>query len=516
MLALSRLKALLRSARTWIILGIVAPLGMLATSGFMLLDLRQDTRERAQQTAKSLLDVLEGDIARNIELYDLSIQAAADNLRAPGINSVDPALRQLILFDRAATARDMGVMIVVDERGDIVADLDANPPRKGNVADRDYFRAHKLRAGLGLFVGQPLVSRLTGERMLPFSRRITKPDGSFGGVVMGSLKLSFFTRMFSRVDLGRASAINLYLTDGTRVIRQPYVDADIGTNIADAPTFKGFVREHSGHFVKTSVRDGVERLYTFTRVGDLPLILNVALAVDEIEAEWRKKALVIGSVVLVLCGLAVGLAILFGREMRRREAIQAELKALSVTDALTGLPNRRAFETAGRDAWDGGRQTGKPVSLLIVDADHFKRINDRYGHQVGDQVLQGLARCLASSVHRPDDFVGRIGGEEFAILLSSTDQDGAARVAAKIHAEVSSVAVAQAGIAAGAITVSIGLATVSPAGEPPLVPADLYRLADAALYEAKAAGRNRTAVSRPQDTPAGLQKRLLQVVGGGA
>ncbi len=135
-----------RSAKVWIALSVIAPLGMLTASAFMLFDLRQDAWERSEQTSKNLLQVLERDIARNIEMYDLSIQAAADNLKTPGVAEIDPQLRQLILFDRAATARDMGVMLVIDERGDIVADLDAIPPRKGNYADREYFQVHKARA----------------------------------------------------------------------------------------------------------------------------------------------------------------------------------------------------------------------------------------------------------------------------------------------------------------------------------------------------------------------------------
>lgn len=507
------LKPTLRSARIWFALGIVVPLGMLVTSGIMLFDLRQDARERAVQTSKNLLQILETDIARNIALYDLSLQGAVDNLRAPGIDEISPALRQLILFGRAATARDMGVMIILDENADIVADLDSLPPRRGNYADRDYFRAHKARAGLGLFVGQPLISRLTGERMLPFSRRISKPDGSFGGVVMGSIKLSFFTQQFSQVDLGRDGAINLYLEDGTRIVRQPYVEPDIGQNIAGTPIFKGFLRERSGRFVDTSERDGIERLSTFTRVGDLPMILNVALSTHEIELQWRKKALILGGIVLVLCGFAIRLSLLFGRELLRREAVQRDLERLSVTDALTGLPNRRAFEAAESRLWDEASQSGKPLALLLIDADHFKRFNDRYGHQVGDQVLQILAQGLSASVQRPHDFVSRIGGEEFVILLAETDQESASRVAATVHAQVATLALPSAGIGAGAITVSIGLASATPALGQPGHRAELYRLADAALYEAKAGGRNQTRHARPQETPAGLQKRLFQVFG---
>ncbi len=403
----------LRSAKVWIGLSIVAPFGMLAASGFMLFDLKQDAWERAEQTSKNLLQVLERDIARNVEMYDLSLQAAVENSRAPGVAEIDPQLRQLILFDRAATARDMGVMIVIDERGDIVADLDAFPPRKGNYADREYFQVHKARAGLGLYVGRPIVSRLTGERMLPFSRRISKSDGTFGGVVLGSVKLSYFTHLFRQIDLGRDGAINLYLDDGTRIMRHPFNEADIGVNIANSSVFRGFLSEHAGSFVRTSVRDGVQRHYTFTRIGSLPLILNVALSTDEIEAEWRAKAIVIGSAVLVLCGLTVVLSLLFGRELRRREVMEAELERLSQTDALTGLPNRRAFDEAGSHAWEQGRCDNAPLSLLIVDADHFKRFNDRYGHQVGDEVLKGLARCLSASVHRPHDLVCRVGERSF-------------------------------------------------------------------------------------------------------
>ncbi len=502
-----------RSARTWIMLGVLGPLGMLGTSGLMLLDLRQDAWERAEQTSKNLVQVLERDINRNIELYDLSIQAAVDNLATPGLADVSPRLRQLILFDRAATARDMGVMLVIDERGDVVADLDAVPPRKGTYADREYFQVHRHRPGLGLYVGRPIVSRLTGEPMLPFSRRINKPDGTFGGIVLGTVKLTYFAKLFRQINLGRDSAINLYLDDGTRIMRHPFDEADIGVNIAGSPTFDGFLSERSGSFVRVSVRDGIERHYTFTRIGSLPLILNVALSTKTVEADWRVKAVVIGSIVALLCGLTIALSLLFGRELRRREAAQTELQRLSMTDALTGLPNRRAFENAGARAWEEARHHNRSLALLIVDADHFKRFNDRFGHQVGDEVLKVLARGLSASVHRPHDLVCRIGGEEFAVLLPDTERAGALRIAEKIHAEISALSVGAAGIGAGAMTVSIGLAALTPHGAQDAGLTFLYRLADGALYDAKAGGRNQTRCAPSPESPARSSKRLLQVVG---
>ncbi|PIK72282.1 GGDEF domain-containing protein, partial [Methylobacterium frigidaeris] len=109
----SRLTRRLRSARTWIALGVLAPIGMLLTSGLMLLDLRRDAWDKAEQTSKNLLQVIERDIARNVEIFDLSLQAVVDNLRTPGLDAVTPEMRQLVLFDRAGTARDVGVTLVI-------------------------------------------------------------------------------------------------------------------------------------------------------------------------------------------------------------------------------------------------------------------------------------------------------------------------------------------------------------------------------------------------------------------
>lgn len=477
----------LRSARNWIALGVLAPVGMLVLSAIMLLDLRRDAWEKAEQTSKNLLQVIERDIARNIEIIDLSLQAVVDNIKAPGVAEISPALRQLVLFDRATTARDMGVMLVLDENGDSILDSNAVPARRVNNADRGYFQLHQANADLGLHISPPLKSRLLGETVLVLSRRIDRPDGSFGGVVLASLKLSYFSTLFDRIGLGREGGINLYLRDGTRLMRYPAVEADIGANIAGAPTFQRFLTEHSGSFRGLSVRDGVERYYAFTQVGDRPLILNVALGTHEIEAEWQAKAAVLGLAVLVLCGLTVLLSLLFGRELRRSATMQAELAKLARTDSLTGLANRRQFEEAFEREARASARTGRPLALLVIDADHFKTFNDRFGHAVGDAVLRGLADTLMRSVRRPGDLAARIGGEEFAVLMPGTDREGAGRVAAAIHDTTRTLMLPSAGIGPGSVTVSIGLAVSSAGGA-----ADLFRRADAALYEAKSGGRNQT------------------------
>ncbi len=195
-------------------------------------------------------------------------------------------------------------------------------------------------------------------------------------------------------------------------------------------------------------------------------------------------------IVFALCGLTVGLSFLVASELERRNAAEAELAMLSGTDALTVLPNRRAFETAFARAWDEARRPGGSLALLVIDADHFKRYNDRHGHAGGDRVLKALARALASCTHRPGDLVARIGGEEFVVLLPDMEAEGAAQAAERVHAAVANLVVESDGVDMGRVTVSIGLAFGIPrrGGSPD----DLFRLADAALYEAKSTGRNRT------------------------
>ncbi len=500
--------------RRWLALGVLVPFGMLIVSGLMLLDMRKDAWLKAEHTSRNLLQVMERDIARNVEIFDLSLRAVVENLRMPGVAELALELRQLVLFDRAASAKDIGVLLVIDEKGDVAIDAASVVPRKANYLDRDYFQAHKLRNDLGLYIGTPLVSRLTGARMIPLSRRISKPDGSFGGVVLGTMQLSYFSKILSQISLGQDDAINLYHRDGTRIMRHPFVESDIGANIAGASTFDRFAREGRGTFIDTSVRDGVERHYTFTQIGDFPLILNVALATKGIEATWLAKAAVIGTVVLMLCGINFGLSLMFVVELRRRTAVQAQLTWMSRTDFLTGLPNRRRFDEAFAQAWESARWKRTALSLLIIDADHFKRINDRYGHAIGDEVLQKFALRLAVSVHRPEDLVCRIGGEEFVVLLPETEQAGALRIAEKIHEEVSALAVAAAGIAPGTFTVSIGLATLEPERPDLGAPIDLYRLADAALYEAKAGGRNQTRCAEPYAEVVARKRTVLRVLHG--
>lgn len=166
-----------------------------------------------------------------------------------------------------------------------------------------------------------------------------------------------------------------------------------------------------------------------------------------------------------------------------------QLKELSLKDGLTGVSNRRAFDAALSNEWRRACRQGNSISLLLFDIDYFKRFNDTYGHQSGDDCLRRVAVELALFANRPGDCAARYGGEEFVLLLPEATKEDALKIA-----EASLTAVEQLNIAhtsssvAQHVTVSAGLATMSPA--PHQESKELLASADKALYRAKNTGRN--------------------------
>jgi diguanylate cyclase (GGDEF)-like protein len=176
-------------------------------------------------------------------------------------------------------------------------------------------------------------------------------------------------------------------------------------------------------------------------------------------------------------------------EAALREA-NAKLYRLATVDGLTDVPNRRFFDDGLYQAWRRGLRTGETLSLILCDIDHFKRYNDCYGHQKGDEVLQRVAKSIEAAARRTTDLVARYGGEEFVALLPDTDETGALTIARQIQQEVKALVIPfpNSGVAE-TLTLSLGVATMVP--QPDSDPEALIAVADAALYAAKEAGRNR-------------------------
>jgi diguanylate cyclase (GGDEF)-like protein len=171
--------------------------------------------------------------------------------------------------------------------------------------------------------------------------------------------------------------------------------------------------------------------------------------------------------------------------------MEDELRHAAVTDALTGVLNRRGFEEALRQTTAFARRYGHPLSVIAMDLDHFKKVNDLHGHSGGDAVLNAAASLVMQELRSETDFVGRVGGEEFTLLLPHTNAEGAAALAERIRGRLEQHPLIVKG-APVRLTASFGVRQLADDH-------DIDRLlteADKALYRAKRAGRNRVAVSR--------------------
>ncbi|NVD98386.1 GGDEF domain-containing protein [Massilia sp. BJB1822] len=189
-------------------------------------------------------------------------------------------------------------------------------------------------------------------------------------------------------------------------------------------------------------------------------------------------------------------SIAVGREkLLRQQAL--ELRSQSFSDGLTGVANRRHFDVAIDKELRRAKRNGSPLSLLMIDIDHFKNFNDHYGHQRGDECLVRVASALSGMLQRAADLIARYGGEEFVLILPDTNAEQAAHMAEVLRARVIALHIphAASGVELKQVTVSIGVATRTL--EHPAEAQELIGAADRALYDAKRDGRNRIATQAP-------------------
>jgi diguanylate cyclase (GGDEF)-like protein len=231
------------------------------------------------------------------------------------------------------------------------------------------------------------------------------------------------------------------------------------------------------------------------------LVLRLAQQRTAVEEELTSHA---GLYLYMLVGTALAFAFyaaILCRYESRLIHTNADLRELAVTDGLTGLRNSRYFHAWLPQAHASARRTGRPLSLVLVDLDRFKRVNDRWGHPVGDQTLAAAGLAISAAVREGDAPVrleapARVGGEEFAIVLHDTTAEEAALVADRVLAAVRGTSVRLDGGADVRVTASAGVASTE--ADPEETPGSLYVRADRALYAAKRAGRDRTVVSIPE------------------
>lgn len=445
---------------------------------------RRSAWEHAAETLSNLVEAINSDIARNIEQYDLSLQGVVEGLKLPEIDKVSPQLRRAILFDHSANYKYLGAIRILDDAGKTVFDSRGSAPGTEDFSPEDLFLVHINVANVGLYISRPFNAR-NGEPVVAFSRRLSAADGSFSGVVVGTLRLAYLRDLFNKVAPSPRSALTLFSTDGTVLMRFPFSAQIIGHSLPNAYVLQEFQKKRSGFYENVALIDGVRRLYTFKQVGNFPLLMTMGLPTDEVYAGWNQDALIIGLLILALCAATIFSAGMLRRELRRRMAAEEKLAVLATTDSLTGLSNRRHFDEVIAREWQRATREQTSIALLMIDADRFKPYNDTHGHQSGDKLLQAIGLSIADRARRATDLGARYGGDEFMLLLPSISGKTALEIAEWIRKTVRDLHLPSEAFPA---TVSVGVAVIMPRFG--MDHRELIDVADKALYAAKANGRD--------------------------
>lgn len=222
-----------------------------------------------------------------------------------------------------------------------------------------------------------------------------------------------------------------------------------------------------------------------------PVVSSLVLLALGLAVQPRQHTLGVVAIVVAFATFAARSVIYlrnFEQAQAALECAQEQLKELSYTDALTRVPNRRAFDHALEQEWRHSTRTGLPLSILLIDVDFFKQLNDITGHQAGDACLIEVAGALRATLPRSTDVLGRYGGDEFAAILPGTDATAAELVAERLCEAIRTLALPHPATASGHVTISVGVG--SGARVTGKHPTSLLAAADSALYKAKAAGRD--------------------------
>ncbi|HEY4065650.1 MAG TPA: sensor domain-containing diguanylate cyclase [Burkholderiaceae bacterium] len=391
---------------------------------------------------------------------------------------------------------------------------------RANVTDREYFSFHAAGPGAqprSLHVSVPVLSRVDRRWYLPISMKLSTPlDAAEPSPRRAAMPMRV---LYAAVGLERLAgehenmrfrpdgAITLVRSDGIILSRAPIDSPFIGRDLSKSRHFEAdYGPNPRGSFVSEGLlTDHVKRLVTFEHLREYPVTVLVSRSYDDVFAAFdarQRTATALNAVLTVIVIVVTAIFVLSRRAQHEMVLVQDDLRRLAATDELTGAMNRRAFMDGAKREFDRARRYDRPTAVLALDIDHFKLVNDDYGHASGDLVLRGcVARWQAAL--RDQDFLGRIGGEEFCIVLPETSDTHAALIAERLRALTGDAPMLDGRCL---VTVSVGWTVIEPADKSW---ADVMERADRALYAAKAAGRNCISPTREQRSAAATSRPQL-------
>lgn len=358
-----------------------------------------------------------------------------------------------------------------------------------DVQDRSYFKTHKPEERNKLHIGDPVHSRVNGRWVIPVSIDLNADVSGFR-MILATIDLPALAGIQENWRISSHGSIVLLRDDGVLLSRTPIDENLLGRNFKGIAGYLEPGKGPKGSYISEfRVYDHVKRIVSYERLNGLGLFVTVTRGYDEALASFYRirNYVLFGATVFTICMLGAVLAI--HRAQNALLRVQQSYQSLALVDDLTKVMNRRAFMGNAEQELAMAKDCAGRLAVLMIDIDHFKLINDRFGHSVGDEVLKSVALLWRSALRR-GDLLGRLGGEEFSVILPGASPALAMDIANRLR--VLSEEKALVGPAEEHLTISIGIAVWE--GGPDSM-RDLLQKADKALYLAKQNGRNRVEFS---------------------
>jgi diguanylate cyclase (GGDEF)-like protein len=468
--------------------------GTLLLLGYQFWMSHSQTLEKAVTNSANLSRVLEVHLDTMLRRADAGLLQIARKVRSDQLFKVTkPSARAdwtAYLEGFKEDFPEVSNFFVFDAEGQLLATSDpAITPF--NIAERFHFQRLSADPKADLVFSDVIISKIDTRPTIAVARGMNDKDGHFNGIVSALVDLDHLQSIFGSLQVGEQGLIALRRSDDNKlVLRYPLRANEFNKPVISALTKRIEMGEKSGTARFFSPVDNVVRVVFFRVLTDYPFYVIVGGAEADIFAHWRRDTLwTILATVMLLALVGLGLRKLWQAELHLRIAIQ-KLDRVAHIDILTNLPNRRNFMTRTEQELLRTLRYGGGLSMLMMDVDNFKTINDRYGHKIGDIVLKELADVCRKAL-REVDIIGRIGGEEFAFALPNTGLTQGIELAERLRIMVEKTVVKTEQGKSIQFTVSIGATTLTD----DISDVDiLLNQADIALYEAKHNGRNRVCI----------------------
>ncbi|MGI4794905.1 MAG: sensor domain-containing diguanylate cyclase [Janthinobacterium lividum] len=298
--------------------------GLCLVSGSMLLDMRREAWKEAVISSRNVVVSEATNIQQFMRIYDASLRSAMRALTDPSVIAAAPSLRQKAMFDRVQDATFLGPIRILDAQGRVMADSVELAPPPASPAELRALARHRGATDTGPMIGLP-VTMHDGGHLVTLSRRITRPDGGFGGMVCGTIRLGFLTDRFRHLRLGPHDVVSLFVGDGVMLAHAPG-DPQVGRRITGSEIMRRFNEQDSGIAVAPTPIDGIRRVFSFNHIEGWPLLLDVGVSISDLYAPWRRKALSIGMLLGMMTAAGSILVLILSREVTSRIAAEADAK----------------------------------------------------------------------------------------------------------------------------------------------------------------------------------------------